>query len=409
MKNSLPRLLLISEATLDEKATGLNRTLFNLLASYSMEDFMLFSQHEQLEKCPPAHPFGDNVACFSQWISLPWRNRISAWISPWINLLNLQITGFLSIPDFEKILSFDPEVVLICPDSPVGLVMGYRLVQRLKLPFVIYFMDDWVVTNHQRWLTGGTQLCCRELLENAKGWITISPQLKQSLVSRYATSPRKSLVAHNPVELSGKVPPSFEPHRQKVFRIAYAGSIHTMHYDAVASVAESVAALQIEGYDVELVLYTQPDFWNRYRQAWEKYKVVYGGFLPYEAVGQHLRQADLLLVASSFLPRYVNITRSSVQTKITDYMATGRTIFSYGPAYAACNLFVKEWLCGLVFETNDLEKLNLFLADQIKKREINQIYARTAYRVLQENFAAEKVVKKFFAFIQNCTYGLIEK
>jgi glycosyltransferase involved in cell wall biosynthesis len=399
--NSLPRLLLVSEATLDEKATGLNRTLFNLLADYPMDRFMLYAPAERLHTSPPAPPFGQQVAAFSKQFSLSWRNRLGAKLSPVLDLLNLQMIDLLPLPDAETIISFDPEIILICPDGPMGLVMGYKTAQTLKRPFLVYLMDDWVATAHQRWFSGSTQAYCQRLLRDAEGWMIISSQLEQSLIDRYAIKPQRSLVVHNPVNLSNKEVPDFQPHQQQTFRIAYAGSIWTMHYDAIALIAQAISELQTAGHSIELVLYTQEGFWSFYCAEWETWRVVYGGFLPYQAVNQHLQQADLLLIASSFLPRYANITRSSVQTKVTDYMATGRPILSYGPSYAACNAFVKQWSCGITCETNDLEEVKVFLLNQIQNREANQIYARTAYKVLQQHFETRKIREMLLYFIQH--------
>jgi len=409
IEKDLPRLLLVTEATLDVNATGLNRTLFNLLADYPTDRFMLYAPAERLRTNPPAPPFGQQVAAFTQQFSLSWRNRLGAKLSPVLDLWNLQMIDLLPLPDAETIISFDPEIILLCPDSPMGLVMGYKTAQTLKRPFLLYLMDDWVATAHQRWFSGSTQAYCQRLLRDAEGWMIISSQLEESLIDRYAIKPQRSLVVHNPVNLSNRELPDFQPHLQQTFQIAYAGSIWTMHYDAIALIAQAISELQTTGHAIELVLYTQEGFWNLYRAEWERWGVVYGGFLPYQAVNQHLQQADLLLIASSFLSRYANITRSSVQTKVTDYMATGRPILSYGPPYAACNAFVKQWSCGLICETNDLREVKAFLLNQIQNREANQIYARTAYKVLQQRFEIQKIREMLFGFIQSCTCKIIKE
>lgn len=400
METSLPRLLLITEATLDEKATGLNRTLFNLLSDYPMDRFMLYAPEEQLEYNPPAPPFGQHITSFSQGFSLGWRNRIEAWLSPLIRRWNLQMIDLLPVPNAKTINDFSPEVILICPDSPIGLVMGYKVAQSLNLPFLIYMMDDWVAKNHQRWFTGNTQAYFQRLLQDADGWIVISSQLEQILIERYAVKPERSLVAHNPVDVSSQEPPDFEPNQLTTFRIAYAGSIWVMHHDVVVLIAEAVFELRQEGHDIELVLYTQDGFWATHQDFWEACEVIHGGMISYAELHRHLKQADLLLVAASFLPEYAHMTTSSVQTKITDYMAVGKPIFSCGPIGGACNEFVRRWNCGLVCETNELTEVKTYLLEQIQNRVGNQSLAKKAYQVLLDDFEMSKVNRSFYKFIQ---------
>jgi glycosyltransferase involved in cell wall biosynthesis len=407
MGNTLPRLLLISEATLDEKATGLNRTLFNLLVGYPTDRFMLCAPEEALKTNPPAPPFGQHVTSLPRQVSLPWRNRIAAWLSPLVSLLNLQRIDLLPIPNVSLIQAFDPEVILICPNTPLALIIGYRIAKFLQRPFLIYFMDDWVATSQQKWLGGSIQAYCQNLLRDAVAWMVISPQLEESLIKRYGVKPKRSLVVHNPVNLSNVERPNFTSHHRERFQIAYAGSIWTMHYDAVAVVAEAIHLLRQDRYDIELVLYTQEGFWAAYQNTWEAWDVVYGGLVPYDKLHSQLQQADLLLVASSFLPKYANITRSSVQTKITDYMATGKPILSCGPQDGACNMFIRQWNCGLVCETNNISKVKDYLLKQIQNRGANQVLAKNAYQVLLEHFETNKVHQKLYEFIRINTAQVI--
>jgi glycosyltransferase involved in cell wall biosynthesis len=400
VENSLPRLLLVSEATLDEKSTGLNRTLFNLLAHYSPDHFMLCAPEDALQTNPPAPPFGQYVTSFPCRFSLPWRNRIVALFSSLLDLLNLQLIDLFPVPNTTKISSFAPEIVLICPNGPLGLLMGYKIAKFLQCPYLVYLMDDWIATQYQQWLGGSIQAYCYRLLKDSNGWMVISSQLEQSLIERYGVKPRQSLVIHNPVDLLDKELPNFTPHQRETFRIAYAGSIWNMHYDAIAVIAQAVSELRQVGQNIELVLYTQDEFWSAYQDSWESWGVIYGGLIPYVKLHHSLQQADLLLVASSFLPQYANITRSSVQTKITDYMATGRLILSCGPSSGACNDFIKKWNCGVVCETQNLVDVKGLLLDILKAPERFSCLAENAYGVVKSHFEINRVRSKLNEFIQ---------
>jgi glycosyltransferase involved in cell wall biosynthesis len=261
-------------------------------------------------------------------------------------------------------------------------------------------MDDWVTNNHQRWLSGGLQSLCRKVLEESSAWLMISSQLEKRLVQKFQLPFKRSLIVHNPVDLSNKTFPEPIPHTEKTFRVVYAGSIFSMHYDAIAVVAEAIYELRCSGVDIELVLYTDQSFWNNYQTSWQKWEVIYGSKIPYDQLNQYLQKAKLLLVASSFLPEMADVTSSSVQTKLTDYMVSGTPILACGPTYSACNQFVKTWNCGSVCETNQVSVVKDTLLRQIQNYSALLAFAKNAFEIVQEHFEVSRVRVKLYEFIK---------
>ena len=402
IKKDLPRLLLVSEASLDNQRTGLNRTLVNLFAGYPADKFMVYSPKSTWRNYPTSPPLDQNAATFSDKFLPSINNRLGFLLNPIFQTINLQLLDWLPLSEQAKIVAFSPQVILICPVGTVGLLMGYKVAQSFQCPFIAYFMDDCVYKN-QRWLSGGLQSLCHNVLEKASAWLMISSQLEKELINRYQLVPKRSLIVHNPVDLSNKQFPEFLDRLSETFRVVYAGAIWAMHYDALAVVAEAIYELKCSSVDIELVLHTDQSFWNAYEKEWKKWDVKYGSFIPYEQLNQHLQKADLLLVASSFLPEYAHITRTSVQTKLTDYMASGRPILSCGPSYAVSNLFVKNWNCGLVCETNRVAEIKEILLKQIEDPSKLCIFTQNAFEVVQNNFETSKVRSKLFDFIKQIT------
>jgi glycosyltransferase involved in cell wall biosynthesis len=400
IKKDLPRLLLVSEASLDSQRTGLNRTLLNLFAEYPADRFMVYSPKSTWENYPTSPPLNQNVATFPDQFLPRINNRIGSILNPIFQAIDSQLLDSLPIAEQEKIREFAPEVILICPVGIVGLLMGYKVAQSFQCPFISYFMDDILYENHQRWLSGELQSLGRNVLEKASAWLMISSQLEKELINRYQLTPKRSLIVHNPVDLSNKSFPEFSQKSGETFRVVYAGAIWTMHYDALAVIAEAIYELKCSGVDIELVLHTAQNFWDLYQENWQKWDVKYGSFIPYEHLNQALQKADLLLVVSSFLPEHAHITRSSVQTKLTDYMASGRLILSCGPSYAACNLFVKNWNCGIVGESNQVAAIKKILLKQIEDPSKSYTIIQNAFKVLLENFETSKVRSKLYDFIK---------
>jgi glycosyltransferase involved in cell wall biosynthesis len=395
---SLPKLLLVTEASLSENGTGLDRTLFNLLDQYPSDRFMLYTARNQSGESDTAPPFDNNVATYKDTYLPTLFNRLGLVINPVLQLFNLQLLDWLQLSDYHKIIQFEPEVILICPNSPSALVVGYKISQQLSCPFLIYFMDDWIACNHDKWLSGGVQHYSHQLLEQANGWLMISKQLEKELIDRYCVSPKRSLIVHNPVDISTFGTPDFSTH-QNTFKVVYAGSIWPMHYDSVAAIAKAIFQLRQESYDIELILHVPQVFWTQYQQYWYSWQVIYGSMIAYEDLQIYLRRADLLLVSSSFLPEYAHMTRSSVQTKLTDYMISGRPILSCGPVYAVCNDFIRKWNCGLISSDSDINMIKLMLKEAVANRADNQSFARTAFDVASQVFDKPRVTQHLFNFI----------
>lgn len=399
MSSDLPRLLIVSEVSLSQQGMGANRTLFNLFDSYPSEKLMLFAPETSLKAEPTAPPFNQRVFSFPGYYLPPLKNRLGLVINFLINLVNLQLLNWLPIANKKSIESFAPEVILVCPLTPWCLLMGHKLANHFHCPSLVYLMDDWLAKANSWWLSGSTQTFAYKLLQESAGWLMISEQLKADISSRYKLRPKQSLIVHNPVDLLGKNVPDKTPKREGKFRVAYAGSILPLHYDALAVVAEAIFQLRCNGKDIELVLYTSQSFWELYQKQWEQWQVVYGSFIPYTKLDCYLNQADLLLVASSFRSEYAHAIRSSVFTKLTDYMAVGRPILSCGPDYSACNQFINKWKCGYVIESNRVIDVKLFLERKIIRNKHDIQITKIAFDVLKENFDKAVIGAKVADFI----------
>ena len=379
---------------------GAGSTLLNLFDTYPAELLLLCSPRELLDASPPAPPFDERVLPFSGRYSPLLKNRVGRLVNPLVDALNLQLLDALPVPQKKRLEEFDPEVVLVCPITAACLLMGHKLTSYLPCPSLIYFMDDWVSPQSSRWATGSAYGLTYQLLKRAAGWLMISKRLEGILSDRYRLTPKASLIVHNPVDMSGKNV-NAEPLQRDAFKVAYAGSVWPMHYDALAIMAEAISQLRADGVNIELVLYTSDAFWDRYKEKWQLWDVRYGSYIPPQDLDRHLKDADLLLVVSSFLPEHAPFTRSSVQTKLTDYMAAGRPILSFGPTYSACNRFIEEWGCGVVCETSRIAEVKEFLLGQMGRRGANQKRAKLAFEVLRNNFEKGSVCSRLHGFIRD--------
>ena len=400
MVENLPRLLLVSDTNLNQSGGGINRTLVNLFDSYPPELFLLYTFRETMRVLPPISQFKNRVVEFPGYYFSAVQNHFGKILNPIITATNYQLLSTLPITNQELITKFNPQVIIICPNSLSCMITGHKLVKHFNCPFLVYAMDDWIGFASPRWFSGNAQQVIAYLLQKSTAWLMISEQLKQAFAKRYKIEPHPTMIVHNPVDLTDKQVPDFTTTQEGTFKIIYAGSIWEMHYDTLAILAQAVYQLRCEGQDIELVLHTHDFFWQNHQQQWENWQVNYGGLIPYDNLNQYLQKGNLLLVVSSFLPEHKFLTRASVQTKLTDYMASGITILACGPGYSACNEFVKKWNCGLVCESNQVSVVKDFLLNKIFNHSQLGEFAHRAFKIVQENFEKQKVSGQLYNFIQ---------
>jgi hypothetical protein len=296
----------------------------------------------------------------------------------------------------NEIARFNPELVLAVPTHPVGVALAERL--GVIAPLVTYLMDDWMGHLEGSRLIFDAATRGTALLHRSEAWLAISTYLLEAMRATTGTD-RPALVVHNPVRLGESPPAALAAPRTGRFRVAYAGSVWPMHWDAVKAVAESVARLRTTGEDVEFVLYTDRFFWGRHEADWRRWGVVDGGLVPYDRLGATLADCDLLVVASSWEPSQAHMSRSSVQTKVTDYMAAGRPILACGPSDAASNRFLREHACAYFAEDPAPAAMDAALRHCMADRAHGPEVARRAWDVARREHELVGVTERLYAFL----------
>ena len=258
-------------------------------------------------------------------------------------------------------------------------------------------MDDWLFQSRLSWLGNNIHSSAKKLLSKNKSWMMISKSLAEILSNRYAVKPSNILEIHNPVDLKSYTKPL--PVKQKeTYTIAYAGALWQMHFDAFLIIAKAVELLKTSR-KIKLIVYTSESNWNWRKSALDNLNVIYGGFIPYKAIHSKLAEADCLLVTSSFTKEWQTHSKASIQTKITDYLKSGRLMISCGPYYSANHAFIKKYNCGICIETDDANEAAKQLHTVLDSIEMNQDYVEKGYSVLKNEFSFEEVHRRLKSFL----------
>lgn len=390
MSGVLPRILLVTDADLTVGCRGAGRTLVNLFSRYPAGGLLAISSSA---RAPYEMEGGHRVLSGAP--GLP--GRLVDPLRGVVGDVDALWARWKPLADHAAIAAFSPQLVVAMATGPVGLALAARF--QSIAPLVTYFMDDWLARRSSARFAFDARRRARALLRASRGWLAISTYLLES--TRIFTGvDRIALVVHNAVPLGDVEPDALDAPRTGRFRIAYAGSVWPMHWDAVAAVAASVARLRAAGSDIEFVLFTDRYFWERYEPDWRQWGVVDGGLIPYAELGAALGGCDLLLVASSFDEAQAHMSRSSVQTKVTDYMAAGRPILGCGPRDAASNRFLREIGCARFAEDPSSAAMDAALRLCMSARADGPAMARRAYDAVREEHEIGKVTRRLYQFLQ---------
>jgi hypothetical protein len=365
--SAVPRLLVVTDADLSPRSRGAGRTLLNLLSQWPVNSTRIVSTNpEALAETEHGHRVTDGG-----W-QLPARYRSA--LRPIFGDIGAQVMSMAPL-DTGDLQDLDPEVLLVVPTDSASLVHGWRWASHLKVPSATWLMDDWIQQYPTRWTTSSADRTARKLLAKNAGWLVISEYLAEEL-KRWTGIERPTHVVHNAVTI-GAPPAALSTPRHGRFVIRYAGTIWPMHADALTLLARVVAARRSAGDDIELILHTDERGWKLYEQFWRDTGTVWGKIVPYESLRSTLADSDLLVVASSFEKEHERMSKSSVQTKITDYLASGRAILNVGPADGACARFLRERDIAVFIDSPDAPAAALTLGRLVTARaSLGEIAAR---------------------------------
>lgn len=389
MTAALPRILLVTDADLSAGSRGAGRTLVNLFSRYPSDRLLALSTAATASFATQA---GQRVLAAAPGIP----GRVSQALRPIIGPVDAAWVHVRPTPGRTAIAAFRPQLVLAVPTNATGVALAARC--RHLAPLTTYLMDDWLA--HEPGIAAAfhTQAHGRTLLRESSTWLAISPYLLDAMRA-FAGVDRPAQVVHNPVALGDGAPAALDAPRTGRFRVAYAGSVWPMHWDAVAGVAQGVQRLREAGMDIEFVLFTDRFFWGRHEADWRGWGVVDGGLVPYDRLRDTLGDCDLLVVASSFDPAQAHMSRSSLQTKVTDYMAAGRPILACGPRDAASNDFLRLHDCALTAEDPAPPAIDAALRACVDARAAGPALARRAWDVVRREHEVGMVTDRLYAFL----------
>ncbi len=281
-------------------------------------------------RIPGVVPDGMNNSISNRHTSLPLRYRLRAAAATLNEIGPVSPRGAWLRP----VLDFQPQVI----HSLLGGVRITKVVaalaEKLDLPVVPHFMDDWPANLFADGQLLGlprreVERSLHRILRRAPIALAIGEDMRLEFESRLQV----------PCEVVGNSA-HFDEARVEapairaddVRTLTYAGGLHLGRDRILAAVAAGLR--RSSGPQVQLVVHTGPADASRLELLIADHPevVVRGAYLAPSDVASTLERSDALVFVESDVQEVLSFTRLSVSTKVPEYLAARRPILAVGPA-----------------------------------------------------------------------------
>ncbi len=258
------------------------------------------------------------------------RSRFHEWAYAYEQFL---ATGFVSSSLWQKVRTFNPEVIVALADNSLSH-LARKLARQLKIPLATYFAD-WKPRYFPALASTRPMLERRwqELYQQSDIAFCVSEGMREALgphSDAHVLYPPGNLEVISPAT-DGEQPAKHRP------TMVYAGNIEGAYG---AMLAQLRTALLQRG-KVRIALHGLCD-WPAEEQAAARADGSYHGFTPNRELVKYLAKADFLLVVMSFDPNVRFFVETAFTTKFCDYCAFGKPIIIWGPEYCTVVKFARK-------------------------------------------------------------------
>lgn len=249
----------------------------------------------------------------------------------------------------RKIKEFKPDVIYTLGASEYVLTWAVKLQKKYKTRVVLHYMDNWRETQYG---FGKCGLLLKKMQDKKISYLeskmryglTISEAMADAYHQKYGSSYLTLMNVAQNMDI-------FEKNSEEVIFI-YAGGLHLGRDSCIKKIASILEEKASYGLNVKLIVYTDPQYWclfddSPFVEVREPVK--------HEEIDSVYNLADVLIHAESDSEEYIDFTKYSMSTKISEYMMSGKPILCYAPKCLASAKYIAKYHAGVCVDNeNDL-------------------------------------------------------
>lgn len=281
-------------------------------------------------------------------------------------------------------------------DSFFSHSIAIQLSNRLKIPLVTYFTDDYVLNPPSDLYIYLLRYYYRKTIDRSSKLFAIGTQMADDYSTYYQ---REFKPIMNIVDIPFSQP-QYANSIEKL-TINYFGGLHLGRAHELIRFAhymkDKVRPYMESNYTISIFTFATPT--ESEKTEMDKLGVlIYPGIRGNE-LNERMGQSDVLLHVESIEEKFHSLTKLSVSTKIPEYMCLAKPIIAFGPTDVASFRVIADANSTLVINDVDNEQvMNIQakkLADILNSKESIELIAKNNFDYAKTNFDKSIVAKQF--------------
>jgi len=295
------------------------------------------------------------------------------------------------------IMRAKPSVIYTLLSSRSSIKFAIELKKITGANLAIHIMDDWPSTIGQesflfKYINKLVNDDLKKVIELTEIKMAISKEMAIEYQKRYGGDWE---YFHNPIDTALWRNNSFVKKNNNVFNIVYSGRTGMGVDDSLLDIAKAIDVVYKEFKNVQFVIQTKSHVELMQTDLAGFEFVKFSDYIDYFDLPSFLHHADILIIPYSFNKKSFRFVKFSFPTKVSEYMATGTSILTYGPADSAVQKHALEygWSCAIT--ERDINKTAMAIRKLMSDKAYRDSISIIAVKVAQNQFNIDNVSKGF--------------
>jgi len=290
---------------------------------------------------------------------------------------------------------FRPQAVFFyCSRLPFVHKIANWICKQYDVPLFVYVMDDLTYDvsrdsslfsrlfhrYYMKWF--------KKSVRHAKKVYTVSHEMMVEYKKKYSLDDVGILF--NSVSVDGDI--THDNFSRIPIRFIYAGNLYLDRWKVLCSLADSLAELNNQGYDMVLDIYSvtppEDDMLNMLNRPPVSF---YKGSLNQTELFEEISKSNVLVHVESFDEKNIDYARLSISTKISDYLVSNRVILAIGPKQVSSTKHLDRHNAALCIYSMNKDDIAANLKEKLFDENYRKQLLINARNVAIENHDMQKI------------------
>jgi hypothetical protein len=282
-----------------------------------------------------------------------------------------------------------------CGVDPNALERGVRFAEACGLPLAVYLVDDFLAGA----LLSGNNVHLSVAREQVPEWLgraqrifVISEGLQQLVQKRYGLD---SFVLPLPYDLL----PAPSVTGQDSEQIIFVGNLSHFYVDGLKETAEVIDDLNRSLGKSLTLRFTLPNPGQVKKMIGDFACIRCRSCRDDRELRQEIAASLFCFAPYSFDAKFKDMVATSFPSKMLDYLASGRLVVTYAPAYASSVTYFRRYQLGVILDSHDKSRLRETILQQLQER---NDFSGNYREVVTKNHAPFLLADRILSLLAEC-------